>query len=83
MWIKFIAQGHNTWCSLRSNLLTLDLESDALPLHHNTPHDWRILRQVGVIFELACKIAILADIMNIGTYKYFYGGNTELYTPNT
>ena len=37
MWIKCLAQGHNTWCSLGLNLLTLDLESDTLPLDNTAP----------------------------------------------
>ena len=35
MWIKFLAQGNNTCSQWGSNPVLLDLESDALPLHHS------------------------------------------------
>ena len=38
MLIKCLAQRHNTWCLWGLKLLPLDIESDALPLHHSAHH---------------------------------------------
>ena len=35
MWIKCLAQGHNSWCLWGLNPLPRDLKFDALPLHHS------------------------------------------------
>ena len=37
MWIKCLAQWHNTWCLWGLNSLPINLKSNALPLHQSAP----------------------------------------------
>ena len=58
MWIKFLAQGNNTCSQWGSNPVLLDLESDALPLHHKS---FTLNRLIMICYTVAWWPSLLSD----------------------